>query len=207
MSNKRKVALVVVGALLVCAIMVGISYAFWTSTSTQSTTNNIFTSCLKIEMADSGDSAISLQNAYPLTDTEAESLTPYTFTVTNKCSNSIMYDLSLEIMEVKDTEGNDKTLDSQYVATSFNGGVKKLLSNYDSITPTYSDSDYTASEARSLATNVSIEAKATETYTLKVWLNDSVTISDPVQNKTFISKINVTAHQTVEDTETTSSES
>ena len=183
-NNKKKI-LVVMGILMLLGIVVGVSYAWWSSRATQTTINKISSDCLKIEIEDVNKSAISLEKAYPLTDEEAKKLTPYTFKVKNTCNLGVTYDVNLEVMDVSNR------LKSEYIATSFNEGEKKKLNTYPSGTVSYKE-DYVAVEAYGL-TSGTLKAGESKTYTLKLWMDESVTVEDDAMNKTFIGKISVNA--------------
>jgi len=193
-KNKFTVALVIVGVLLVVGIALGLSYAFWIYSTTQSTTNRLLSDCLDITMTDESD-AITLRYGFPLRDEEVEELTPYTFKITNKCNSAIQFDVNLEVMSTSEspyaTYGVSGRLNSSYIATSFNGGEKVLLSSSSATDPTYSDWDYTAVEAYRVGSG-SLAGNTNETYTFKIWMDESVTALDAM-NKVFVSKLSVTA--------------
>ncbi len=167
-------------------ILVGTSYAWWTSTATQTGINEVQSSCIKVAIQNEGNN-IKLPNAYPLTDKQAKELTPYTFTITNTCKTIVDYTVKLEkLMEPNGQE--DKLLNSKYIAVEFNGGQKELLSNYPTGTITYEGTDYTSQEARELIKGT-LNGNDTKTYTIKLWMDESVTATDDSMNKSFISKI------------------
>ncbi len=179
-----------VGIIAGLLILVGTSYAWWTSTATQQGINEVQSSCIKVAIQnETGD--IKLPNAYPLTDKQAEDLTPYQFTITNTCKTIVDYTVKLEkLMEINGQE--DKLLNSKYIAVEFNGGQKELLSNYPIGNITYDGEDYISKEARELikgTLNGTLEGENTKTYTLKLWMDESVTATDDSMNKSFISKI------------------
>jgi hypothetical protein len=187
MSKRRSIALVVIGLLLGISVAIEVSYALWVTRIYQDSVNIVTTDCLIIELEDEND--ISLANSYPLTDKQAESLTPYTFTIKNVCSTGAYYTVNLEMMY------DTNLLASKYIAVSVNGGSKKLLSNLTSTDPTYKDDNYTAIEARELIQNGYVAGNGSVSYDLRIWMDESVTTSDDVMNKTFTSKISVVASQ------------
>jgi hypothetical protein len=83
-------------------------------------------------------------------------------------------------------------LASKYVALEINDNGKKLLSKYEEATPTYKDKTYTAVEARNLISGV-IDGNKSISYSIRIWMDESVTIEDDVMNKIFASKISVSA--------------
>ena len=71
--------------LSVFVLITSASYALWQITFQQATTNVITTGCFQIEFQD--HNPIHLGSAYPISDEEANELTPYTFTITNACNS------------------------------------------------------------------------------------------------------------------------
>lgn len=185
-EHKKKMAMIIVGILLSLGIIISVSYAWWSHIVSQEGINTIESTCLEIELTD--ENPIHLQNAYPITDAEAKILTPYTFTITNTCTTTVEYDVNLDIME------STSRLSSEYIAVEFNGETKKLLNTLESVETSYPGSDYTPVEARYL-TSGELGANESKTYTMKLWMDESVTVEDDAMNKNFISKIVVTAKQ------------
>ncbi len=143
-------------------------------------------SCIKVAIEKEQDN-IKLQNAYPLTDKQAEELTPYQFTITNTCNTIVDYTVKLEkLMQTNGQE--DKLLNSKYIAVEFNGGQKELLSNYPEGNKTYEGADYKSVEARELIKGT-LNGNDTKTYTIKLWMDESVEATSDSMNKSFISKI------------------
>jgi hypothetical protein len=98
---------------------------------------------------------------------------------------SIAYDVTLEIMQ------DDKRLASEFIALQVDNDEKKLLSDYTSVDPTYSDSEYKAVEARELKSGT-LESNESITYSIRLWMDESVTSEDSM-NRYFTSKVSVTA--------------
>jgi len=88
----------------------------------------------------------------------------------------------------------ENQLNSNFVAFSIDGKSKKVLGKTKSVTPTYKGDDYTANEAHYLI-NGELEAKGEKRHSLKLWINQDVTMEDDVMNKRLISKISVIGGQ------------
>lgn len=195
-SKMRKRILVIIGVLLLVCVIVGTSFAWWTNTANQTTTNEIISSCLETRIIDDAEfGAININPAYPLTDEEAKTLVrPYKFTVENKCSTTLNYDLSLEILN------SENRLLSEYVAMEFsdlNNGNKVLLNTAPLIDATYKEKNEDGTikengeqgiEGRLLDSGT-LAGNATRTYQIKLWIDEHVSIDDDAMNKTFKSKI------------------
>jgi hypothetical protein len=172
--------------LIILGIIIGVTYAYWITTTTQEDINVVETDCLKLQLS-STTGGITLEKTYPLTDEEAEELTPYTFEVKNICNTTAYYTINLEIM------ADENRLDSKYIAVDLGSG-KTLLSDYLETTPTYKDDNYTAAEARRLVEYGELKGEESATYNLKLWLDGDVT-AEEAMSKIFISKISIVATQ------------
>ena len=126
LTKKQLQILGVVLVVIVCVI--GVSYAYWRLTLTQTGTNTIASSCLEVSITKE-ENPINLQKAYPITDEEGLSLTPYTFTITNTCSDYATYEVNLEIL-------NTTTLSEEYVKVALNEDMQGLVSNHQTVEKT-----------------------------------------------------------------------
>jgi hypothetical protein len=118
-NKRRNIILSVIAILLTISIVIGISYAYWASRVTQTSNNTISSDCLKLEFTD--ENPIELEKAYPISDSDAAKLTPYSFTIKNVCNMSIAYDVTLEIMNV------DDRLASEFIALQVDNDEKKII--------------------------------------------------------------------------------
>ena len=172
LNSKNKVMYFsIIGILL----LIGVSYAVWQFSFVQSNPNVAASACFDLTFEEAND--ISLTNAYPLTDEEGRALTPYTFTIKNKCSEYASYQVNLEVL-------NNSTLSSEYVKSEFNNNVK-LVSAYPTTTKTLNN----ASTAYKLLTGY-LDPNEEVTYTLKLWIDYNST-TEQSANKTYESKITI----------------
>ena len=177
---KKKNILSVIAILCIALVFVGISYAYWHFTYIGDKTNIGKSKCLSIELTNQKNE-INLTNTYPISDEDGKKLTPYSFTITNTCDTFISYDVNLEMLE-------GTTMNSKYMAVMINNDKKELLSNLDSTGTVITGS----TESRKLASG-SLSGEDSVDYTLRLWMDESVTINDDAMNKNFTSKIVVTA--------------
>ena len=175
-ENKKAIVLLILILFMVC---IGISYAYWYLTHTQSGSNQVVTDCFDIEFVEETD-AITLSKAYPMTDQEGSSLTPYTFKISNKCNAYVSYQINLEIL-------NTTTLDSQYVKGMLDTNAKVLTEN-EVVKTTLEN----ATTSYKLATEY-LDKNEEKTHTFRLWIDENVGMDDPVSNKTFEGKITITA--------------
>ena len=177
---KKKITLPVLTILSIALILVGTSYAYWRFTYISDKTNIGKSKCLSIELTNQKNE-ISLTNTYPISDIEGKKLTPYSFTINNTCDTFISYDVNLEMLE-------GTTMNSKYMAVMINNEHKELLSNLESANTVMSSSV----ESRKLVSG-SLGVGDSIDYTLRLWIDESVTLSDDAMNKNFTSKVVVTA--------------
>jgi len=201
---KKKYLFIGVTICLVILLSIGVSYSYWKYTYTADEVNNIDSTCFSLSLSDSNP--INLTNAYPITDDEGKKLDTYTFTITNSGDNETCayanYTVSLEML-------NGTNLSSDYVAVWLNKGTSTsasvyLLNSYTKNDTVYYSEDKTyydkdnniittgkSTESRQLVTG-GLAAGKSVTYTLGLWIDESVEIDDDAMNKDFKAKIIVT---------------
>ena len=179
--NNKNIIIIVIVLLLILGI--GFSYAWWRYTVIQDKTNVGVSKCFSLELANQANE-INLTNMHPITDEEGRKLTPYTFTLKNTCSVSAKYSLNMEMLE-------GTTLNSNYLAVLVNNKDIKLLSSYNTATTVVKGS----TESRTLDTGI-LAPNGSKDYSISLWMDKSVTLSDDAQNKVFKSKVVVNAAPT-----------
>lgn len=177
LNNKNTIIIVIV---LLLILGIGFSYAWWRYTVIQDKTNVGVSKCFSLELANQANE-INLTNMHPITDEEGRKLTPYTFTLKNTCSVSAKYSLNMEMLE-------GTTLNSNYLAVLVNNKDIKLLSSYNTATTVIDGSI----ESRTLDTGI-LAPNGSKNYSISLWMDKSVTLSDDAQNKVFKSKVVVNA--------------
>ena len=180
LRNKKKLILTILVMCLIGLVGIGMSYAYWRFTYMQTDKNIAVSKCLKLEMTNEKDE-INLSNMYPISDEAGRSLTPYSFKITNTCSMSAEYSVNLEMLE-------GTTMNSKYLATLVNNGDIKLLNTFDEAKTTISGS----TESRILDTGI-LTPGASKEYSISLWMDKSVTLSDDAQNKSFSAKVVIDA--------------
>lgn len=123
-------------------------------------------------------SAITLSNAYPMSDDAGKQTTPYTFTLTNNdTTKSIKYEMYLETYSTN-------TLSDSLIMCDLGAGV---LTSNQSVTPT--SADFSNSY---LLLSETLTPKASNTYNLHIWVKSTATLAN-AQNKTWAGKISIKA--------------
>ena len=104
--------------------------------------------------------------------------TPYTFTIKNTCTTFISYDVIFLV-------DSESTLGTQYVDVVLDRNVIKTLDQYES-----REID---NQTGYILQSGSLSREDEITYNLRMWLDEEVTVSDPVFNTSLKGKIRVEA--------------
>ncbi len=181
-KNKKVIVLIIIVSLL--TIVTIFTYAYIRFTAKQQFQNKIATLCLDVDLNEASGSEINLLNAHPISDTEGYKLSPYTFTITNKCNTGINYEVNLDIF----SDLSDKsTLALEHIKYNLNDEDASLLST---TTETNKEED-AATTSRQLKKG-ELMGKESITYNLRLWMDYDTTIEEG-SNKSFASKIIVHA--------------
>ena len=146
--------------------------SYLSSGAMQSMANNFTSGCLNVTINRTTEgSAITLDKAYPISDSEGLDTTPYTFTIENQCSSSTNYGVYLESLNE-----TANTLDAEYIKVSLSnsdiGTLTSILGNHSSSTPTITGA-YASHELYSGTLN----GNETKTFSLRIDLAASTIVS------------------------------
>ena len=183
MSKSKVITLTIIGVLLAMSVLIGVSYSLWRITLAQETANTLTTSCFDVTFTE--DNNISLQNAYPLYDEDGKKLTPYTFTIQNNCEAYATYNIQLEVL-------SSSSLANEHLKIQINEEEPVILNTLETGEVTLSEAD----EAYILDTGT-LDLSEGKTYTLRVWLDEDVTLeTEGVQNTSWSAKVTVNSSYT-----------
>ena len=182
-STSKKIILSVLGILLILSLLVGISYAYYMVSVSQSNKNVVKSSCLNLSISNE-ENVIKLEKQIPIMNEEGKKLTPYTFTINNTCNSMMAYSLNLEELE-------GSTLASKYIMTMVNDKNYVNMASLSSTDNYYSNSV----ESRVLATG-SLGPNASINYSLRLWMDEDTPLTTDAMNKSFRSKVVVVATPT-----------
>ena len=176
-TEKKKQIIKIIVPVIAMLIVLGISYAYWQITSTQTDGNILATGCFATSFTED-NTGIELTNAFPVTDEEGMEGEAYTFTIQNTCDLYAGYQINLEVL-------NSSTLLAQYVKAGLNAEVLGIVTSNDEVATTIGN----ASKAYELKTG-GLAAGESITYNLRIWMDEDTTIEQG-SDKTFSSKITV----------------
>ena len=189
MQKYKKRMLVLSVMLLVVVLLSGVSYAVFTSFSSQTDANTLAASCMDLDF--NGQNEINLTNTYPVKDGEALESTPYTFTIKNKCDNYIEYYVIASVINTSNL------LDSKYVKVSLLGDndlTSSPITDLEAISTPQSLSEYSITSNYVLKKGDGISKDESRTFNYRMWVNgdlqDSWT-SEDVESKNYQVKISV----------------
>ena len=188
MRNKKTV-ITITSIVAVLLVIIGVTYAYWLLTKTQTGHNLLSSGCLDISLTGEKND-IELQDQFPLSDEDGMKLTPYEFTVTNNCTTSVDYQVNLESIG-----DSTNAIKASAIKVALNDEIK-LLTAGGNTEPTVSGA-YESNMILygTLAGSSEDTSEDTVTYELRIWIDENAPISE--QNKTFQSKISVTIGQGV----------
>ena len=185
----KKRMLILCIMLAVVLMITGVSYAVFTSYSSQTDANTLAASCMDLEF--NGQNEINLLNTYPISEGEALEQTPYTFTIKNKCDNYIEYYVIASVISTTNK------IDSKYVKVSLLGDNDlngTVINTLESISTPQSLSKYNITENYILKRGDGISKDESRTFNFRMWLdsnNKDIWTKEDVEGKDYQVKISV----------------
>lgn len=171
--NKKEYTKIAFLGVFLLTIICGTSYAFLSQVITSKKNVEVTAGTFVINFKEKN--TIDLKNAVPMTDQEGMNTESYVFSVNNTGSLDAKYDISLE-------ENSNNTLDRKYVKYSIKEGDGEW------------SSPALLSTGLNLKTGRSLGSGATDSYEIKIWLDETAT--NEVQGKTYGAKVVINAVQT-----------
>ncbi len=112
----KKKTIIVIGVLITIITIIGISYAFISTSGKQDIANTIISGCLNVEIETEG-TAINESGISPITDIEGLKKQGYTFTIKNTCDKETNYEINLESLNT------ENKLDPKYIRVSLSSNT------------------------------------------------------------------------------------
>lgn len=184
-KNEKKLIIPLVLVLLV--VIVGTSYALWQVTLKQSGTNVITTGCFKLTLDNESD-AVNLDNVFPISNEEGHDLDPYTFTITNTCNKKTSYIINLETLS-----NGDKIIPDKFLKTSLIANDEEIF--LDTLRARFVNQEKVIEEATTAFKLYDgfLEGNSSETFILRLWMDENTPARDDVMNATWQGKITIIA--------------
>ena len=187
--SKDKNKLKIFSSLLIIVLLImGVSFAIFQNFARQSRTNNLgATNCFSVTF-EGVNNAINLANDYPIPDSEGLERDPYTFKVTNNCNQYLTLSIGVETLSTSEIPSN---LIKGVIVN--NGVIPTSASILSSGKTMEAQNGGTAYE---LLTD-GLGAKASKTYDLRLWFDESMT-KEQGASKKYQGKVIVGASAGVE---------
>ena len=187
--SKDKNKLKIFSSLLIIVLLImGVSFAIFQNFARQSGTNNLgATNCFSVTF-EGVNNAVNLANDYPIPDSEGLERDPYTFKVTNNCNQYLSLSIGVETLSTSEIPLN---LIKGVIVK--NGVIPTSASILSSGKTMKAQNGGTAYE---LLTD-GLGAKASKTYDLRLWFNESMT-KEQGASKKYQGKVIVGASADVE---------
>ena len=194
MRLRYKIMLTVITVGIGVCLMAYQSYALWVATYT-SGENIVSVGCFDIEFTEQ-TSSIGLNNTYPVNDAKGLSSTPYTFTITNKCTVDASYDVTLNTLTTNTMEKGwlKYALQKSSEAKPSTGTNLGTIDNYNTATEELQIPNLDKSiiiESGTLKGRSSAETDDGEsvTYNLYLWMDE--TTGNEAMNTRFEGSVNI----------------
>ena len=181
MNKKFKLFSIIVGLIIIIGLSIGISYAYYLFSISQQGVNAVNSDCFKITYSDNG--ALNLLDTIPLTEEEAISLQPYTFTINNICNHALDYSVNVETL-------SSTTIDLNAVRLKLDNNASRILGSIKN-----NDSSMFANSNTISSKTIfsgSLKEKESKTFDLLIWIDEDAT-KEQAANKIFSSKIVITS--------------
>ncbi len=179
-ETKRKIGITLMGVVGIVVLLIGISFAAFSSDISGVEVQGIQTGCLKVDMTDNGN--LNISNAAPMTNESGLTSNPYTYTITNSCTVDASFTATLNIMSGSNLDNLSKikvTLDGDsYLAPTMISNLTEtelVDSSESSVVKTYSlDTGY-------------LKVGESKTFDLRTWIDyDVESISGGLESKIII---------------------
>ena len=183
-EKEKKKRTILYGLLVTVLVLIGVTYAYYRITKTQTNSNVIGTrTCLDTTLTEE-TSEIVLSDAFPISDEDGLKQSPFTFTLTNNCDSYVKVTIAL-VSEYR-TSTNTAYLKDNYVKSNLstkgtNDGSSVILS-------TLSLGEVDTNTEGYILKTTGLKNKEAKSFDLRLWL-DSETTNEQGLNKTWKGKI------------------
>ena len=179
-ETKRKVKITLIGIIGIIILLIGVSFAAFSSDLAGVQIQSMQTGCLKVDMTDNG--SVNMTNEAPTSDEDGLTKTPYTYTLTNTCTTDAFYTTTINVMNSSNLDNISKIKVSlegdSYLAPTIESNLEEMESvdtSETGISKTYKlDEGY-------------LKVGETKTFNLRTWIDYDVTsITGGLENKVIV---------------------
>ena len=183
-EKEKKKRTILYGLLVTVLVLIGVTYAYYRITKTQTNSNVIGTrTCLDTTLTEE-TSEIVLSDAFPISDEDGLKQSPFTFTLTNNCDSYVKVTIAL-VSEYR-TSTNTAYLKDNYVKSNLS--TKGINDGSSVILSTLSLEEVDTNTEGYILKTTGLKNKEAKSFDLRLWL-DSETTNEQGLNKTWKGKI------------------
>ena len=183
-EKEKKKRTILYGLLVTVLVLIGVTYAYYRITKTQTNSNVIGTrTCLDTTLTEE-TSEIVLSDAFPISDEDGLKQSPFTFTLTNNCDSYVKITIAL-VSEYR-TSTNTAYLKDNYVKSNLS--TKGTSDGNSVILSTLSLGEVDTNTQGYVLKTTGLKNKEAKSFDLRLWL-DSETTNEQGLNKTWKGKI------------------
>ena len=183
-EKEKKKRTILYGLLVTVLVLIGVTYAYYRITKTQTNSNVIGTrTCLNTTLTEE-TSEIVLSDAFPISDEDGLKQSPFTFTLTNNCDSYVKITIAL-VSEYR-TSTNTAYLKDNYVKSNLS--TKGTNDGNSVILSTLSLGEVDTNTQGYVLKTTGLKNKEAKSFDLRLWL-DSETTNEQGLNKTWKGKI------------------
>ena len=166
---------IVIIVLLVIALVLGTTYAYFQVQGKQDDDNLAGTGCFDVTFTEQDD-IVTYYN-YPVSDKQGMETPAYTFTLSNICDYTAYYQINAEIL-------NDNEINPSYMKANLNDETGFFIASQPEVTPT----EATATKAYKIAFE-SLAPGQSITYDYRQWIDANTPMTE--QNLKYRTKITI----------------
>ena len=183
-EKEKKKRTILYGLLVTVLVLIGVTYAYYRISKTQTNSNVIGTrTCLDTTLTEE-TSEIVLSDAFPISDEDGLKQSPFTFTLTNNCDSYVKVTIAL-VSEYR-TSTNTAYLKDNYVKSNLS--TKGTNDGNSVILSTLSLGEVDINTQGYVLKTTGLKNKEAKSFDLRLWL-DSETTNEQGLNKTWKGKI------------------
>ena len=127
-ETKRKVKITILGILGILMLLIGVTFAAFSSDLAGTQIQGMQTGCLKVDMTDNG--SVQMINEAPVTDEVGLSKKAYTYTLTNSCTTDAFYTATINVLNTSNLDNISKikvALDGDsYLAPTIESNLEEM---------------------------------------------------------------------------------
>ena len=192
MKLKYKIALTIIGALIIAQVFIGASYALWVQNFEGNKTNTVQSGCFKIDFEELTHS-INLKNTYPLSDAQAlAKVKPYQIKLSNTCATTDAgYAITLNTVNIAKDRLDDAKIKVAVAENSVKPATGSLLNTME-INQELENIEVENLDTSYIINTGFLETGKTKTFDIYLWVDE--TAGNEVKNQAFEGAIVVTSY-------------